>query len=273
MAWFDVDGFMATLATRGVPDAQESLYRDAVTTLLADAPAGRFSPTMLERALERETNDGATERRLANLRLVGTTMIAYVSELAATQLAPSAPVPRPPSRLAQGSEPDMKPLPLPIEFELDFDRAVQLPTVRVTRPQAIVQPIEAPLPARPGCPCGQREDLELDDPVRRAGPPFAAMIAAITIAAALIAPPFAWLAVAAGLGAIGALAAAAAVAWRCQQCHARVGAPDLDVAQRATKRRRTIGLAAAAVALAVAGVAAASAVRTPPSATIAIPYD
>ena len=275
MAWFDVDGFMATLTTRGVPDAQEALYRDAVTTLLADAPAGRFSATMLERAIEREATEGANARRVANLRLVGTTMLEYVSELAATQLGPMAPVPRPPSRLAQGSEPEMTPLLLPIEFELDFTaRAVELPTVRVTRSQKIAKLVETPEPARPGCLFGQREAIVLDDPVRRAGPPFALMIGAITAAAALIAPPFAWLAVAAGLLALGALAAATTVAWRCQQCRERVGASGIEATQRSAARRRTIGFVAAAVVLATVGAVAAAAVRTAPTnSAIVIPYD
>lgn len=275
MAWFDVDGFMATLTRRGVPDAQEALYRDAVTTLLADAPAGRFSASMLDHAIAREESDGANARRVANLRLVGTTMLEYVSELAATQLGPMAPVPRPPARLAQGSEPDMVPLSQPIEFELDVTaRAVELPTVRVTRSQKIVKLVETPEPARPGCLCGQREDLVLDDPVRRAGPSFALMIGAITAAAALIAPPFAWLAVATGLLALGALAAATTVAWRCQQCRERIGAAGLDATQRTTARRRTIGFVAAAVVLAVVGAMAASSVRTEPTnSAIVIPYD
>ncbi len=54
MAWFDLDGFLASLPPRGVDEAHVPLYREAAEALLASAGEGRFGAAM-EVAL---VNDG-----------------------------------------------------------------------------------------------------------------------------------------------------------------------------------------------------------------------
>ena len=51
MAWFDLDGFLASLPPRGVDVAHVPLYREAAEALLASAGEGRFGAAMLDDAL------------------------------------------------------------------------------------------------------------------------------------------------------------------------------------------------------------------------------
>lgn len=160
MAWFDVDGFLATVTTRGVPDAQLPLYREAATALLDGAPTGRFSQRMLDDALARIRDDGASERRVTNLRTVGVAMVEFAGAGAATIGGP-APAPLPP---------------LPLELEFLDERATIVgrpPRLEAPPPPTAFAPPSVFAPPSPPAP----------SPAAFAVVPMAAMVPMVPIAA------------------------------------------------------------------------------------------
>lgn len=285
MAWFDLDGFLASLPPRGVDVAHVPLYREAAEALLASAGEGRFGAAMLDDALARETMAGASARRLANLRRVGDAMIEYVGQGAKTIVgtgpaaasSPASPLTGAAGAAAVIAAPSALP---PVELDL----AIEVPrrTAASTREpinrgaaRASAPPPVFTAPPRPGCICRARHDVYLDDYWQDIGTMYLGFMTITGGVAWRFAPAFTWLIVTSGLLAAGALITGLTVGWRCDDCRRWIAGRDLDADERSQVRRRALiflGIAAAlAVVCALSVRAARAAWRTEPVPRIELP--
>ncbi|MBL8622162.1 MAG: hypothetical protein JNK64_12690 [Myxococcales bacterium] len=251
MAWFDLDGFLASLPPRGVAEAHVPLYREAAETLLAGAGAGRYGAAMLEDALARETMAGASERRLANLRRVGEAMIAYVGQGAQTIAGPAVAVA--PVVTAAASPPAAAP-PIELDLAIDVPRrapATGAPAMRGGYRGGGTAPPVFDAPPRPGCICRKREDVYLDDYWQEIGTMYVGFASVVGGVIWLFAPPFTWLTVSSGLLAGGALITGLTAGWRCESCRRWIARRGLDADERADARLRGLAFLGIAAVLAI----------------------
>lgn len=251
MAWFDLDGFLASLPPRGVAEAHLPLYREAAEVLLAGAGDGRYGAAMLEDALARETMVGASARRLANLRRVGEAMIEYVGQGAKTIAGPG-----PAPALPAVAEPVVAAAP-PVELDLAIDRPRRAPATREPPSgarrggPASTRPPVFDAPPRPGCICRKREDVYIDDYWQDIGSLYLGVMCVAGGVAWRFAPAFTGLLVSSGMLAGGALITGLTVGWRCESCRRWIAGRGLDADERAEARRRGLVFLGIAAVLAV----------------------
>lgn len=255
MAWFDLDGFLASLPPRGVAEAHLPLYREAAAALLAGAGDGRFGTAMLDDALARETMAGASARRLANLRRVGEAMIEYVGQGARTIAGPG-PAPTIPSVVpAAVIAPHAAPPPVELDLAIELPRRAPVtrePPNGLRRGAAASAPPPVfDAPPRPGCICRKREDVYIDDYWQDIGTIYLGVMCVAGGVAWRFAPAFTGLLVASGMLAAGALITGLTVGWRCESCRRWIAGRGLDADERAEARRRGLVFLGIAAVLAV----------------------
>lgn len=255
MAWFDVDGFLASLPPRGVAAAHLPLYREAAHAILDGAPDGRLTATMIDDALARAAMAGGSERRLANLRRVGEAMLEYVGAGARTIGGPgvvasvAAIAPAAAAAIVSAHPP------VALELAVDLPRRAAPPPPResVARGEAPVR-LAGPMfdpPPRPGCVCRKREEAYLDDYWQDVGTTFLGITGLAGGVAWRFAPPYTWLTVTTAILTLGALLTGLTVGWRCEACRRWLAWRGLDGDERGEVRRRGLVFIGIAVALGV----------------------
>lgn len=270
MPRFDVDGFLASLAPRGVPEAQLPVYRDGIDALLVGVSGG-FEQRQLDEALARAALTGASERRLANLRTIGEQMLAFQrGGNAATMLGTGAS--RAPARTTEPPHALEVALPPPraIDVPLPPPRATEPPRaaavapaspdgggLELARPVARVAPLEVAVPARkpvtpggaeailgpsplPGCACRTRQDVYLDDYWQNLGKIVTGVMGLVGLTILIVFPSMLAVVVALGVTTTGALITALTVGWRCESCRRWIARRGLDADQRRDVRTRSL---------------------------------